>query len=590
MLASITVLMFISSSSASNDHMLHINQDKQHLLDCIVNVTEQYFAKGEEITYFDINSDDNQVLQVVNNNMHVSLISRTQAKRLKTVQNVGYVIFAKHAKELVEKFTNFTREPQWNPYARFLIIISTFDTKLEHVFNVLLKFHVVNVVIVNGTGDCDLYTYDPFENNGCGKKYARIIQYGKCRQPAVTNLFPNKLVAGLRNCTITIGAPHWPPYSIDPNKNTTKLTGIEQYMFQIISELEHFKVQYVYSDDAENFTTVSDDMSVVGPLALLQFNKVDIILGGMMLIESRANAFDYIWSHLAYVDDLRIMVKRATDVASWKNVYLEFEFTVWMLLTLAFVIYSILFFALFSVKDKHSVMLKMWDSFFQHGHVIHGRFPIRCFFISWIWFAFLVNSYYQSSLVSLSTHPAKDYQISKEEDLRSYNVKACVCPAIETFQLAEGMKPYLNEIDGCDDLLESINMVSQYEGVFTLTISNIYLYYKHEFYNAWGTPSIYYFPKPISKVIFAVYLYKGFPVYERLHTVTLRLRESGLLSKITYDLYYEQTLMHYFHQKPLHLSLIIPWYIYVFGICLSVAVFVLEIVVVKLRIRHESEH
>ncbi|XP_026753088.2 uncharacterized protein LOC113513293 [Galleria mellonella] len=587
MLAALT--LFLSINFIYSHQIYQISQEKEDILDCVSDITRKYFSKGDEITYFDVNSDDDTVFQAINNIIHASFISRTLTKRLKTIPNEGYIIFAGHAQELVNKFVYFTREPQWNPYARFLIIIKSLDAELEDIFNVFLKFHVINVVVINGTSDCDLYTYNPFEDYGCGKRFTKIIHYGKCRKPAVDDIFPNKLITGFRNCTIIISAPHWPPYSIDPSRNVTPSTGIEQYMFQIISELEHFDVEYIYSDDAENFTTVNEDMSAVGPLALLQYNKADVILGGMILIKSRADAFDYIWAHLAYIDDLRFMVKSATDVAIWKNVYLEFQPTVWMLLTLTFVVYSIIFFVLFSVKDKNSIMLKMWDSFFQHGHEVRGRFPIKCFFIAWIWFAFLINSYYQSSLVSLSNHPAKDYQISNEDELRYFNMKACISPAIETFQLAEGMKPYMNMIDECDSLMQSMKSVSQDDDIFTITLNSLYLYHKHEFYNQWGASSVYCFSIPLSKIIYGIYMYKGFPIHERLHSVSLRLRENGLLDKSVYDIYYERMIKHHFHQKPLQLFLLIPWYLYIFGMCLSVAVFILEFVVVKKFIRHSSE-
>ncbi|XP_026753089.3 uncharacterized protein LOC113513294 [Galleria mellonella] len=587
MLAVVIVLFLMNSINSHK--VFQINEERGDIVDCVANITRKYLTKGDEITYFDANSDDDKVIQAINDNIHVSLISRTYKKRLKTIVNKGYIIFTRNVEELINKFIYFTRESQWNPNGRFLIIIkSLVEAKLEDIFNILLKFHVVNVVVVNGTSDCDLYTYNPFENYGCGKHFTRIIHYGKCRKPAVDDIFPNKLTTGFRNCLILIVAPHWPPYSIDPNKNITAMTGIEQYMFQIISELENFELKYIFGYNAENFTTVNNNMSAVGSLALLQNNKVDVIIGGMMLINSRADAFDYIWGHLAYVDDLRFVVKRATDVAIWRNIYLEFQPTVWALLILTFVIYSIIFFALFSVKDKNSIMLKMWDSFFQHGHEVRGRFPIRCFFIAWIWFAFLVNSYYQSSLVSLSTHPVKDYQISKEEDLHSFNLKACISPVIQKFQSVEGMKPYKNVVNQCNSLTQSMTMVSRNEDMFTIILKSIYSYNKHRFYDEWGVPSVYCFPNPLSKIIYGIYMYKGFPIRERLHILALRLRENGLLEKIKNDLYHDHMKTHSFHHKPLQLFLIIPWRLYLFGICLSLGGFFLELAIANKIIRYTN--
>ncbi|KAM3958486.1 uncharacterized protein ACR2FA_007508 [Aphomia sociella] len=582
MLTIVTLSLLICSTSSR--FVLQSNQIEDDLKECVINITKKYYSKGDEITYFDINSGDDKVLQAVNNVIHVSILSSTYLKRAKRiVKNEGYIIFVGQAKDLIEKFIYLTQEPHWNPSARFLILIKSIDRKLEDIFDLLLKFHVIDAVVLNGTSDYGLYTYNPFENYACGKRFDRIIHYGKCRDTTATDLFPNKLITGLRNCTFNVAASHFPPYAIDPHRNISELTGIEEYMLNVISEIEHFTINYIYSDDAEDFPTVKEDMSAVGGLGLLQNNKVDIIIGGMMLLQSRAEAFNYIYTHLAYTDDFRFLVKKSKDVSVWKNVYLEFQPVVWMLLLLTFVVYSIFFFALFPVKDRNSIMLKMWDSLFQHGYVIRGRFVMRGFFIVWIWFAYLVNSYYQSSLVSLSTHPAHEYQISTEADLHTFNLKPCISPVVLSFMLVEGMPLYDNMNTECNSYMRSIELVGQEDGMFTIIMNNIYLYNKYNFFDEWGESFVYSFSRPLSKMIYGVYFYKGFPMQDRLQSLTLRLRENGLLKKKTHDLYYEQTIKHYFRQKPLQWFIIIPWYIFTFGVCLSVAVFALELIVVTNR-------
>ncbi|KAM3958487.1 uncharacterized protein ACR2FA_007510 [Aphomia sociella] len=578
------VMLSLLICSTSSRIVVQTNQAEDDLEECVVNITKKYYTKGHEITYFDINSGDDKVLQAVNNVIHVSIVSSTYLKRAnRIIRNEGYIIFAGQAEDLIEKIIYLTQEPHWNPNARFLILIKAFDRNLEDIFDLLLKLHVIDTVVLNGTSDYDLYTYNPFENYSCGKHFGRIIHYGKCRETTATNLFPNKLITGLRNCTFNVAASHWPPYTIDPHRNISELTGIEEYMLNIISQMEHFTINYIYSDDAEDFATVKEDMSAVGPLALLQNNTVDIIIGGMMLTQSRAEAFNYIYTHLAYTDDVRFMVKKARDVSVWKNVYLEFQPVVWMLLLLTFVVYSIFFFALFPVKDRNSIMLKMWDSLFQHGYVIRGRFVMRGFFIAWIWFAYLVNSYYQSSLVSLSTHPAHEYQISTEADLHTFNLKPCISSLIQNFMLVEGIPFYENTESECNSYMRSIELVGQKDGMFSIILNNIYLYNMHKFFDEWGESYVYTFSRPLSKMIYGVYLYKGFPMHDRLQSLTLRLRENGLLEKNRHDLYYEQMIKHYFRQKPLQWFIIIPWYIFTFGVCLSIAVFALELIVVTNR-------
>ncbi|XP_039751304.1 uncharacterized protein LOC120627377 [Pararge aegeria] len=515
----------------------------------------------------------------------VTIVLRQSKSRIK-IENQGYFISSGSYTDFKKNFPDLVNEIFWNPNARFIIVVSDLTKmNLGKVFDLLLEYHVSNVLVMDGSEDPVLYTYNPFENYGCGQRYDRIIEYGKCSK-SQENLYPPKLVTGLRNCTFKAILPHWPPYSINPAKSDgSKLPGIEEALLSEIGKLEHFQINFTYSDDGEEFSMIENGVNAVGPLYFLQKRKADMMLGGMILTHQRAKAFHYICEHLAYTDEIAYQVKTATAVASWKNTYLEFDGTVWTVFIFAFLVYFLIFIILVRPRDKGRIMLKMVGYLFLAGNIIRGNFFTRYLFIHWVLFAYIINVYYVSNLVSLTTNPLSNYQVSEEEDLAKFNMQPCVSPVIKGYLSSVKINDSIwkHQRDGCDNLLESINTVRQSDDLYTVVIRSLYKYNKFNFCDEWGDHEIYTFHKPLTKTIYAIYLYKGFPMLEQLNMQTLRMRENGLIERFLYLLYHERRDKYHFKTKKERYHVNVPWYILLFGYILSAVVFIMELIIKKFK-------
>ncbi|XP_072938879.1 uncharacterized protein [Epargyreus clarus] len=508
----------------------------------------------------------------------VTILSRDNRKNLRT-SNLGYVIAAGTAFDFTRNFPVLMKEPRWNPYAHFLIIVKHLETiDLTSIFNVLLNNHVNNVIVIRGNNDAHIYTYNPFDNYNCGKKYDEIIEFGKCLTARVSDFFPEKLVTGLRNCTFKATTAHWPPYAFDPKISGNSVIGAEQYAMKIISDLEQFKVKYTKSISGEEFSTIADNMSALGNLYMLQEKKADFLFGGMLLLHFRADAFAFLAGHVPFIDDVRIFVKRADIVPYWKNVFLEFKTSVWILLIVTFIGYFVSVAAILRVKDKTTLFLVMIDLFFLHGSKMISK--SRGIFILWVFFAYLISTYYQSSLVSIITNPYKNYQISTNEDLIDYKLEPCLSTVIQKYiYVMQNLSSELTYKDNCNGLLESIKSISQSHKKYTICVLSMYLYNKHLFYDEGGEELIYAFKRPLNSIIFSIYLNKGFPLLHKLEMYTIRLRENGLINKYI-DQLYETRISKSINLTRAtihHSQVLFPWYILVVGSVVSTGIFLLEI-------------
>ena len=573
------LLSLLYFSCKSEETTSSSKQQNLNLLLCITDIVEIYFSNKKPLTYVDMNYEDYEILKAI----HLSTVT-TMVLRQMTAQSYfshqGYIIDAKNATKLRESFKYLLQDPTWNPSSRFVIVIRSLEEdELKKIFDELLARHVVNVLLVNGTNDAHLYTYNPFDNYACGKYYNDVISYGLCSN-ATHNLFPNKLVTGLRNCTFLATVAHQPPFSINPKlaENHRLTLGAEPYLFQLLGELEHFKVNFSFFDSNGLFTTITRDMKVEGPLAKMTNNETDAMLGMDLLVATRSNAFTYLHGYLDYYDELRFYVKRASYVENWKNLYLEFRPLVWGLLLIVYVMYLTVMIIILRAQDKTNVMLNLLKMFVSSGATIPHQMSsnVRFIFIIWVWFAYLMNSCYQSSLVSLTWTPIKEHQVSNEADLVKYNLKPCIYPGMLKYMRSETNVP--NEINkDCLDPLGNLKKVAKSKDSFTLMQQFLYLYNKKMYYDEFGQPTLYYFSKPYVKLIFCIYFYKGFPLSDKMRQNALRLRENGLVYKTFRDLLHARLLKFHFHQKEFESRFVMPWFFYAAGCCSAIVVFVFEL-------------
>uniref|UniRef100_A0A2H1VMI1 SFRICE041949.2 n=1 Tax=Spodoptera frugiperda TaxID=7108 RepID=A0A2H1VMI1_SPOFR len=577
MLVGYIFLSFLYNNCKSENIITLQHQSNQNLHTCVTDIVQRYLSDKGVLTFIDIKTDD-EILEEVHSSMTTTIVSR-QIERQSPFRHQGYLITVKTAAEFTEYFQKLLEEPTWNPTARFLIVINSLkEEDLKKVFDVLLKTHVINVLVVNGTDDAHLYTYNPYDNFACGKYYKDIISYGVCLQ-ATNNLYPNKLVTGLRNCTLRANVPHRPPFSENPAKlpaGVPKSLGIEQHLFMELGKTEGFNVIYNYEYENKVYSTIGPTMKVKGTMSKLQNNITDVIFGSVPLTSSRSDAFESLYGHMDFCDDLRFVVKSASYVSTWKYVYWGFSPLVWWLVLLVFLSYSIIVILMLRAEDKVDVILNLLRALLSHSLRMPDRVSVKCILLLWVWFSYIIYSAYQASLVSIIGKPIKELQITNEFELIKYNLKPCIVPRFLDFIYSE-VHITIPKNEACVNTVENLKKVSNSKHLYTLTKKIIYEYQKVDFYDEYGHSRILYFDKPYAKFIYGTFFYKGFPLTDKMRQNAIRLRESGLVHKMFLDRFYAKKMRYKYHEKRFKTKFIIPWLIYGIGCILGTIVFILEL-------------
>lgn len=555
---------------------------EQNPITCVTQIVENYFSEEKSLTYVEIESDRDDVILKEIHTLKTTAVVYKKVIKQSYFRHQGYLLTAKTATHFTENFKYLLQDPTWNPFARFLIVIRSLkEDELKTIFDELLRYFVINVIVVNGTNDAEIYTYNPYENYGCGKFYNNVISYGLCKRKQ-GNLFPNKLVTGLRNCTIGATVVKRAPYGIHPSESSIKMPGTEQYIFKILADTEGFNVNFTYDHDRRFFTIIGEKMDVVGPLDKLQKNVTDVMFGGTVLVSRRADVFTYLHGHLDYEDELLFLVKRASFTAVWKTAYLEFHPYVWSILLVVFLLYSTIMNILLRAEDKSEIMLKLLNSLLLHGVRIPERLTVKFFFIIWVWFAYLMNSIYQSSLVSLTSNPIMDHQVTTEKDLVRHKLKPCISPNLLIYIYSE-TNISANVNTECVDNLENVKLIARSEDMFTVVQQSLFRYYKKTYNDEFGRSPVFFFKRPYAKLIFSYFFRKGFPISDRMRRNAVRLRETGIVDKSLKDHYYARKIKHHFHNKGFETRFFIPWRIYTIGCVMGTVVFILELLCARYK-------
>ncbi|XP_037968587.2 ionotropic receptor 25a-like [Plutella xylostella] len=497
----------------------------------------------------------------------------------------------------MDNLVKLTRDRNWDPSVPFVVVVEHFkNNSLDGIFNSTLKYHIANIIVINATVlPFKVYTYDLYKNNKCGRKYEREIDLGSCEKlgPRI-NMVKSKI--SLRNCTINVCVTHAPPYSMTHVHGNKILKGVDQCMLDILADIEDFRMNYTLLEDIESFSTVNEDNQATGLLSSLQDNTYDIVLNGMVLIDSRARAFNYLYGHTAFYDDVRVFVPVAPFIQKWKKVVIEFESTVWLMLLITFIVYSLVTVYVINNKysyDKFSVVLKLWDNIFLHaGTKINGDGSVSSILISWVIFTFLVNSYYTTSLMSLITTHGYEYQVQSMDDLVRYNYVPCISSQLQTYLKSTSSLPqqYFVNDTLCESFKSSLTITNNSVNRFTLVPYSYYVSKNNLFRDMEGRQTLFSFPKPLNKILSAVFLYKGFPNMDKLHLNTLRMKEGGHIEQCIFNSLNGSSRNMYLKTRYANPEMytivlkdfIIPYFVLFTGVIISTIIFCFEFLNFKL--------
>ncbi|XP_038215312.1 uncharacterized protein LOC119834866 [Zerene cesonia] len=505
---------------------------------CVAKIVDSNFECGTQLTYV----CDRKTCSYLGNTNRICypFLTRDFKTKFWLLKTDVYIIVIKHPRQILFQLTSLKKDSLWNAGAKFILVVLNGDVHdLRHIFFQLSKLYIYNIVVVsvvrNNKSRIQLYTYNPFYKDVCGKNYSNIINLEDCNDIENKKLFFNKVPNYFTKCSFEVAAMEEIPQIIKPNNEMFRvggkhLEGLEEFMLKIMAKKEHVILNFhYYTNVSSGF--VLPNLTSTGLLRLLEHNKADIVIGGYFLMESRADIYDYIWGY-SYAKVL-VITPVPRDLIWVKVIFYGFSSTTWILAfstyLIVYVLINKIFYKYVKTRTGFILAIKLGDYFFGHADKMLIKMKqLRGILIVWILFTFYMNNFYTTALFSLTTLDYKEKVTFDPWNLKSIPYEPCIIDESKNFflfvfniKLPEKTQPE------CENLGLALDSVARSQAMYTLEMDYSFLLRAYKYFDNDGRPMLKHYT--FTNEILNFYMNRGFPLKKKFIKHTSHIFESGLI-------------------------------------------------------------
>jgi hypothetical protein len=350
-------------------------------------------------------------------------------------------------------------------------------------------------------------------------------------------------MSNFHGCVLRASTYVHEPFVISNNKKDINVTqyseGLEIGVLQTIASQLNFTVEYLPEPDSMNYKRrrlyeeVSKKQSDVGFAAAAHSSHA---------IDERDYTIGYVRETVKWFGPL------PKPVPHWKGFVILFTPLMWLLVLIVYLIASIIFWSLANVHrsvNEHVSYKNPVVCFFHTFSVVLGEavfvrpqtWFLRSFFVVWVYYCLLINTAYQSSLISVLTQPRFEPTVDTVEELvhsqMPYGYTTLVKhwyneseDAASKTILADGI-----ECPSLDHCLKRIISTQDF-AVCGLGYHMLYLSYKKIYsYDARG-PKFIPFKDEVLSYLASMFFRTGSPHLESFNRIIYRLVESGMVQNL----------------------------------------------------------
>jgi hypothetical protein len=458
--------------------------------------------------------------------------------------------------------------PIWNPRGRFIVM--SLDRNIppanyvpeEHkliirILGELWEKDVVNSIFLSHNMDVntsraivDIHTWFPFTEDHCRGPADRTVILDQCvvedecQFVKHTKLFPDKM-SNFHGCVLRASTYPHEPFIIPKNKTVSNVTlyseGVEIRVLQTIASQLNFTVEYLPKPEnvshqlLDVFGKVSRKQSDVGFGATHQTYNA---------IGKRDHTIGYVPEVVKWFGPI------PKQIPHWKGLVTHFTPQMWLLILIVYLIVSILFCSLAnvqrSVKErvsyKNPVVCFLRNFSVVLGSAVSVRpqtWFLRLFFVVWVYYCLLINTVYQSSLISVLTQPQFESPVDTVEKLLnshmpySFTEKGQLWYSEADDPASKKMLEKGTECISVEACLEQISS-NQYFAVCGGGLHLLYMSYQKK-YSSSGRPKFIPFNDEVVSFLASMFFRSGSPFLESFNRIIYRLAEYGMVLKFWKD-------------------------------------------------------
>ena len=459
--------------------------------------------------------------------------------------------------------------PIWNPRGRFIVM--TLNRNIapanyvpeEHkligrILGELWEKEIVNSVVLvhnmdadTSTATVDIHTWFPFAEDHCRGPADRTVVLDQCAVNSecqfVRNakLFPDKM-SNFHGCVLRASTFEHEPFTISKTKNGSKITqnwkGVEIGVLQTIAGELNFTVEYLPETKRKAhkffglYDEVSKKQSDVGSAA------VPRLYHG---IGQRDHTTGYFEETVQWFGPPR------KPIPQWKGLVILFTPLMWLLVLIVYLIASIIFWSLANFHrsvNEHTSYKNPIACFLLTFSIVLGEavfvrpqtWYLRLFFVVWVYYCLLINTAYQSSLISVLTKQQFEPPIDTLEKLLDSQMPyGYIAPLKMWCNKVVGLtsKQLLGGGIECPTLDYCLKRIisTQNFAVCGGGLHNLYLSYQTK-YSFSGTPKFVPFKDVIVSYYPTMFFRPGSPFLHNFDSIILRMLAAGMVDHFWEDI------------------------------------------------------
>lgn len=565
---------FLVSVSAS---MKTEMDDAKSLTSCVVKLIE-------EIDYKKYSTSMDITVMNINNDLKLSALHKIEGARFVTrrffwdpgnIGNVIYILMSEDYGELEHGLSKVISDKFWNPSARFIIVLQSFEnyslrdiTNLLHVYNI---FYKVSLISRHGN-EYSIYKYNFTKPDNCLKS-GHLTFWSKCSDYQTKMNLPVLYKGSIRNCRYTfVTRNFWPFTNFDSSAK-----GSEQNFLSLFEKQYGVKIDLHEFGKVDKYGKLMDNSSII-MLQKVVNNEYEGAVGGYA-INSENNHGNISYSYPMLIDHMFYIVAHSNYVEQWVAVLYKSPYT-FIVIILLFVIFCVMvtFLSIFRAQNDVSFnILIVFGYLLNKNYVkrIESGWSQTLIFSSLLFTALIIPYAIQADLFSVTTQPIRGYEPKEPEDLWNYQAILCT-----DWQFR---KEFAGHWD-CETRLSCLMMVKNYPqlSLYTIISDTHYSIYQWQLADTQCKMETYRLKDPYISIYRTIFLRRGSVLIPYLDTFALRISSIGVPNKIATGIYFREWLKCKSLYSDEHMPLPLSNFYYVFmiligGYCLSLGFFIYEV-------------
>jgi hypothetical protein len=456
--------------------------------------------------------------------------------------------------------------PFWNARGRCVVVLldmnlSAVNTAPEEnalirsIFHELWENGIINAVVLAPTqytnySSLDIHTWFPFEEDHCRGPVIRsvirqqLLTDSEVRLDKNTNLFPDKM-SNFYGCEVTASTFPYVPFVFPMEKADSNITfyteGLEIRVLHIIARTLNFTTKFLPENKHNTskwygmYDEVSNKLADVGFTATPQ------------TVRSIGHRDHSVW----YLKEtIRWFGPHAKPTEQWKSLVIIFSPLMWLLVLIIYFICSLIFWSLAKVNTavrEHVTYTDALLCFLQTFSMILGEavsvrpqtWYLRLFFIVWVFYCLLINTAYQSSLISVLTDPRYEPSVDTVEKLLNSGLSYGFVWRFNVwynFSKDSVSTTIIKNFIPCPILDVCLKRLSTKQDFAICGGESHLLYLSQTKYCTLGVPNYLPFKEEVISIFVTMFFHRGSPFLESFDRIIYRVAESGITQKFWTDI------------------------------------------------------